>query len=206
MENHIAHKASFGKRKIYLIKTKFQMVFILKFCAIVVIGTTIMGSIIYYFTSKNLGESLYRAHQTITSTKEIIFPIVVYTSLVYMLLIGLTAFFITLVMSHKIAGPLYRLEKNVQEVGNGNLTLKTSLRSKDQIVKLAISFNKMVEDLNIRIGDIKRMVNDISSISQKFDSSIKDKNIVEEEIVPLFLELSQKTQDLQQSLSQLKTD
>ncbi len=53
---------------------------------------------------------------------------------------------------HKIAGPIYRLTKSVQEVKAGDYTARFMLRSRDLTQDLASGFRDMMEGLRKKVG------------------------------------------------------
>jgi len=57
-------------------------------------------------------------------------------------------FILGLLFSHKIAGPVYRIEKTLQDISKGNLGLKIRLREGDELVDLAYIINNLVENFN----------------------------------------------------------
>lgn len=60
-------------------------------------------------------------------------------------------FVIALLFSHRIAGPMYRLRKSMEQVGTGDLSLLIRLRSGDELHELKDSFNDMVSSLRDKI-------------------------------------------------------
>ena len=65
-----------------------------------------------------------------------------------LLLISPLVFILGLLFSHKIAGPVYRIEKTLGEIMKGNLGLKIRLREGDEFVDLADMINNLTEGLN----------------------------------------------------------
>jgi len=53
-----------------------------------------------------------------------------------------------LFISRSISNPLYILQKKIEMIGKGNLDIRAEVKSNDEIGKLAVSFNKMAEDLS----------------------------------------------------------
>ena len=72
-------------------------------------------------------------------------------------------------LSHRIAGPLYRIEKSAEEIGSGNLALKIRLRSTDEITKMADRLNEMTEKLRKSLLEIKLQSDDLG---EKIDNLI----------------------------------
>jgi methyl-accepting chemotaxis protein len=60
---------------------------------------------------------------------------------------------VSLVVSNRIAGPVYRFEKSAEEVALGNLTYRAFLRKGDEWQGFRESFNGMVEALNQKVSE-----------------------------------------------------
>jgi methyl-accepting chemotaxis protein len=76
------------------------------------------------------------------------------TVAIELLVVSLFTILMTLFISHKIAGPLYRLKENLKALGNGHL--KTMhLRQGDQLQEIAVSYNDTIGKLNAKIKAIK---------------------------------------------------
>jgi nitrogen fixation/metabolism regulation signal transduction histidine kinase len=50
-------------------------------------------------------------------------------------------------LSHRIAGPAYRIERTLREIGKGNLDIHIKLRKYDELVGIANAINDMTSDL-----------------------------------------------------------
>jgi methyl-accepting chemotaxis protein len=59
---------------------------------------------------------------------------------------------VSLVISHRIAGPVYRFERSAEDVAKGDLTSKIFLREGDELGDLREGFNTMVESLNQKVS------------------------------------------------------
>lgn len=158
------------KRKHIFIEKKFQIKFISIFIVILILGSFVSGALLYFLSNQELGRSFYSAHSRIKNLWEILLPAVLTTSFTTVIMISLLAVFVVLFLSHKIAGPLYRFEKSLEEVGKGNLSLYTKLRDDDEIKPVAKTFNQMTTDLNQKISKIKEETGDTLKLVKKLDS------------------------------------
>lgn len=59
--------------------------------------------------------------------------------------------------SHRIAGPLFNLERNMQAIENGDLSFNMDIRSDDQFHELSDQMNNTVESLRTRIQRIQSL-------------------------------------------------
>lgn len=143
------------KRRHYFIKKEFQFKFILKFCFIILAGAIISTGLLLFFSQGTLTSSFHQSRLVIENTFSAILPAVIYTNLITLGLISLASIVVTLFVSHKMAGPLFRFEKELKEIGEGDLTKSIKLRKKDQMTDIAESLDKMTVSLHGKVVDIQ---------------------------------------------------
>ncbi|MBI4358764.1 MAG: methyl-accepting chemotaxis protein [Candidatus Omnitrophica bacterium] len=61
-------------------------------------------------------------------------------------------------LTHKIAGPIFKLGQYFRALGKGDLTVRIKFRKFDEIHYVADQFNEMTEALDARVGKIKRIL------------------------------------------------
>lgn len=64
----------------------------------------------------------------------------------------------TIFLSHRIAGPLYRFQKILEEMGRGNFSVRCHSRKFDEARSLSNAFNHVLEFLDGTISRIKKIV------------------------------------------------
>lgn len=152
-----------NRRRNYFIKKKFQANFIIRFCLLVIFGALMSGVIVYLASTSTVTTTFDNSRLTMKSTADFILPAVLLSSAVVIVVIGLAAIGVTLFTSHKIAGPLYRMEKDVEEVAAGNLKKRFQLRTTDELKILAKDLDDMTQTFRADIGEIKRLASEIES-------------------------------------------
>lgn len=77
-------------------------------------------------------------------------------------------------LSHKIAGPFYRLRKSFEEIENGNLKVRIHFRKFDEGKQVATEFNKMATSLDKSVQRLKRIAyeNGERDLKSKLDSEL----------------------------------
>lgn len=65
------------------------------------------------------------------------------------------AAFFSIFLTHRLAGPLYRLEKCAKEMAQGNLSLRIRLRKRDELQDLARLLDEAVVNLDQAMGEIR---------------------------------------------------
>lgn len=164
-----------NKRKNYFIDKDFQSRFILKFCLLVVLAAIITTGILYLVGKKSTTVAIVDSRVLVRSTADFLLPILIQTVLVVMVILGLATIIVTLLFSHKIAGPLYRFRKAIAEVRLGNLASNFHLRNYDQLKDLSEEVNVMIDKTREQIDLIK---SDVAKLKAK-KSSISEQDIEE---------------------------
>ena len=160
----------------YFVKREFQSGFIFKFCLLVLIGTLLSTSLLLLFSQDTLTSSFHQSRLQIENTSLAILPAVIYTNLITLGLICLATIITTLFISHRLAGPLFRFEKELKEIGNGDLTTVITLRKRDQIKILADDLNQMSGNLHEKVSGIR---NKILALSEQVSKQKHSKELFE---------------------------
>jgi methyl-accepting chemotaxis protein len=116
-----------------------------------------------------LTSSFEQSRLVIKNTAVAIIPSVFLSNLIALALITLATIIVTLLVSNKLAGPLFRFQKELKEIGEGNLTQVIKLRKNDQITAMADSLNQMRTDLQNKILTIKKEVEQIIESASEQD-------------------------------------
>ncbi len=135
------------RRRIHIVKMKFQRDFILKFCAIIIISALIIAGIIYVLSLSSTTAAFENSRLVLKSTADFMLPLLILSSLIAIIAMGTLTIIFTLLISHRIAGPLYRLEKDIDAVKNGNLNIEIRVRKDDEFQDLAKSLNQMIKSI-----------------------------------------------------------
>ena len=162
------------KRKIIYIHKAFQRSFILKFC-LIALCAIVLASLILYLLSKDSMTATYRYHHlALQRTGEAIMPALIVTNVIILVGLLIATIIVTLYVSHKIGGPLYRLNNSLESIGKGDLTLKIRLRHHDQLMDFASSINQMTMSLKDRVQQIQKEVTALKDKIQKGESSAEE--------------------------------
>ena len=161
------------RRRNYYIKKKFQRRFILKFLILMIAGVLISGVTIYFMSRGALTTTFDNSRLAIRSTADYILPSVLLSGIAAMIIIGSAAIIMTLFASHKIAGPLYRIGKDIDELASGNLNVRFVLRGGDEIKELAGKLDEMAVSLRSKTAAIKNAFIILESSSKDAAPEIK---------------------------------
>ncbi|MBW1829313.1 MAG: methyl-accepting chemotaxis protein [Deltaproteobacteria bacterium] len=167
----MSHGKSPYTRSHYFIKKDFQTKFILKFCLLLLAGVIVSTGLLFIFSRDTLTSSFQDSKLVIENTAMAILPNVLYAGLITLALLAIATIIVTLFISHRIAGPMFRFEKELKEIGKGDLTKKVSLRKKDQAQELADCINDMTASLRGKVIPIRTGLEHILKSARKQNAS-----------------------------------
>jgi methyl-accepting chemotaxis protein len=155
------------RRRQYFIQKDYQFKFILKFCLIVLAGSILSTAILFFFAQGTLTSSFEHSRLVIRNTATAIMPAVILTNVITLIVIAFATIVAVLLISHKIAGPMFRFEKDFTDIGQGDLTKKVRLREKDQFANLSDSLNIMTATLHEKVVSTEAEVKQLIELASK---------------------------------------
>lgn len=168
-----------NQRKNYFIDKNFQAKFIMKFCVIVILASLLIGGLLLFVASNSTTVAIENTKVTVKTTADFIFPFLIQTLIIVTAFSAISVVFLTLFVSHKIAGPLYRLKKEIEKVSEGNLAANFQIRTNDQLKNLSTSLTTMAGYLKDKIASLKKEIELLNKAIEKFPAENK-KNIEDE--------------------------
>ena len=128
------------KRRTIFIKKKLQ----LRYMALIILSVLSGLLIMAYELTFTLHE-VFDKYPVLLQPLYDHFPSLAY-SFVYKLLIYIVfVVLISAILSHKMAGPVYRFEQTCKAVAKGDFSQRVHLRKGDQLTELQDEFNKMMD-------------------------------------------------------------
>lgn len=160
------------RRRHYFIDKKFQTSFTIDFLLLII--ATISVTLLFLFYSHDTVTVGYTGSEVkLLTTIDFFLPTLLLSALAVIIVSGVVGIIVLILISHRIAGPLFRFERSLDELCNGDLTRRYKLREKDQFKELADGVNKLAEVTNVKIGSIKtqtaeiiRLISEVQRISE----------------------------------------
>lgn len=131
------------------------MNFLYKFILLIVLESILIIGLFRYISANTLTTGYLNSVLRIERTSDFFFVPFILMALIVVLGIGLAGMFAFILLSHRIAGPLYRFERALEQLREGDLTTTVHLRSGDQLPELQNALNSFIETLARRISIIK---------------------------------------------------
>jgi len=133
------------KRTQYLVSGRFQGKFVGLILLLTFLTAALCSYVVYYTSMISFGEKLANIYPQgrLVSVINIINMRIVITMLLVTPLVALIGIY----LSHKIAGPIFRMERFMSDMASGNLTGKLVLREGDELLTLADGINRLTESM-----------------------------------------------------------
>lgn len=150
------------RRKKYIIAGRFQLRYVLYILVFLYLGAAIAGYTVYYSTWTTLGESLanvYPQGRLVYILKQANAAL-----LLRLFLISPLFILIGIILSHRIAGPVYRMGKYMESLMLGDYSRGLTLRKNDEFKPLAYKMTHLCYKLREDEETRKKMGGEILHI------------------------------------------
>jgi len=155
-------------RRTYFIEPRFQTMFIIKFCLIVLFTSIVLSGIVLVLSDSSTTVTIENARVQVRNTVDFILPLVVQAFWIAAVFSAVSVGLLTLLTSHRISGPLYRLKQDAYRIANGDLSAGFKIRSNDQIQEFADSLAQMAASMRVRLTAMR---DDVSELKKRLDRS-----------------------------------
>lgn len=151
MEKEILHK-----RRRYIVKRGLQFRYIGLIFSLAILASLVTGYTVFYTCWSSFGEKLANVYP-----QGRLLPIFRTVNLLLirnLILVSPIILVTGLIFSHRIAGPLFRIERLLGDIGRGRLDIDIKLRKNDELVEVAEKINSMTANLRKVFNDNKIIV------------------------------------------------
>jgi len=154
-------KKVFNKRKKLNLKVKqdFQIWLLTRILGTVLLTIGMSSILIYLYAQGQIAADFLN----VKKLSEILLPFLLVSSLTSIVAGMLLALF----LPQKIAGPIFRIEQDLQKVREGDLTKKVTLRYHDIMKELA-------ERVNVTVADIRYLLRDTKEVQANLEVKLSD--------------------------------
>ncbi len=136
-------------RKRYFLARGFQLRYAGIILLVAFVTAVLSGFTVFRTTSDILGDKLAQVYPQ--GLFAAIFNKVAVALMKNMSVLAVLIFISAIFISHRIAGPIYRIKSVIRAIGEGKLDTRVYLRKTDELHDLADELNKMQEDLKSRL-------------------------------------------------------
>lgn len=183
----------------YIIKGKLQLKYITVTLIIMLLASIITGVTIYQTGWPLMEERLEKVYPQYKLTpimktirEKLILNLILMTPVIIIL---------SIFLSHKIAGPIYRLETDIEELSKGNLRKRVRLRKGDELKTIADQINNLASTIDRTIGESKFTAKEISVGL----SDLKGNTSPDDKLKPTVDKIQKNISELNEILAKFKT-
>jgi methyl-accepting chemotaxis protein len=139
---------------------------LLKIWTILFVASLFAGLVFYFYGNVNVGNSYRLFHVKAKNFLDFLLPVLVSGFVGSLVLGGLIALF----FPHAFAGPLHRIERELVDIGAGNLDKVITLRKGSEVHELADAINDMAANLRVKMQNIKQVCEEINAGVEEFSA------------------------------------
>lgn len=194
------------KRRNFFIKKDFQGKFILRFFLTIFVGAVIFTAILSIFSAHTITITYEDSYLRLDKTPKALFKEIIRSYGVYIFLLGIIISSLSLFLSHRIAGPLFRFERSVEEITKGNLSFRISLRRRDEAKELAHMINEMIETLSCQIRDVGLQVDAVHNQLIVLSKGLEGEKLNTTELKENIMDTINSIENIKKSLSFFRTE
>ena len=163
MEKKLTYK---DRKKLNLaVKREFQRWMLKQVLLAVVVSSVVAAIILYFYARQEVVGSFFDAHIKIRRVSDLLLPVVCAGSAAS-LVVGVL---LSLFLPQKIAGPIYRIEQGLKQIGTGDLTTHIKLRDDDTLKDLAENVNQATALLREQVQGVKAGCEELEQAMQNGD-------------------------------------
>mgnify|MGYP001606111574 FL=1 len=177
------------KRRNYFINKEFQGRYIFNYFLLVTIGSLVFIGVFSFFSSNTLSIVYDNYHLQLGVTPGILFKKILSTQWLFIVFGGGIVVVITLFLTHRVAGPFYRFEKSLDDMNDGDLSGRITLRQKDEGKALAQKINAFNYVLGDRLAFIENVNTNIAMSAQQLKKVLKESEMDEDKYMPMLNEI-----------------
>ena len=188
------------KRKKYFINRELQGKFIFNYFILLTLGSLLFVGIFSFFSSNTLSISYENYHLHLGTTPGILFKKILSTQWLFIVVGGILVCFITLRLTHRVAGPFYRFEKALDEMIGGDISRTVALREKDEGKELAEKINQFNSRLSENLFFIEELNSKIAIAALQLEGELDEEE--RKKVAPLLETLRESQKNIEVTVNE----
>jgi sensor histidine kinase YesM len=174
------------KRSIFLINPRFQVRFSLIVCSLVYIS-----SLVFPFVILELFNTVAKLHPQAAGALQAARGELIFYLVAYQLIFAVIVFILCIFLTHKIAGPIYKLMNYLRNIAGGAAPTRLSFRNGDHFHELAQEVNNVFDVLADEKAEDYAYLAEIQSYLRNLALALPDDKR------PVLEEINQRLKDIQ---------
>lgn len=136
-----------------------------------ILGGVIFSLIFSMLSADTLTIAYKNYDLTIGKTPLILLREILGTNWIFVFTAGLIVVVVSMFLTHRFAGPMFRFEKSVEEMLRGNFDFRIHLRKKDEGKELAEMMNRFIDMFSSSVQEMRHLSDEIGARLAEADRS-----------------------------------
>jgi HAMP domain-containing protein len=149
------------------VRLRFQLHWILQFSAVSLLGSAVMLGFLKRAFTTDLGSDFTAAFFILKHYRELLLPILGFSVLFYMVVASVLAGVVVLLLSHRLAGPLFRLERFAEHLARGDLSFSLRPGKGEELRNLTATAERLQGRL---VGELAALNEHLGRIDEAWES------------------------------------
>lgn len=196
LEEKMKHQIPY-KRRNYFINKEFQGRYIFNYFLLAIIGSILFIAVFSFFSSNTLSIVYDNYHLQLGVTPGILLQKILSTQWLVIVLGGGAVILVTLLLTHRIAGPFYRFENSLDQMIEGDISEKIVLRKKDEGKELAQKINAFNYILSDKLAIMENFNAAIAVSSLQLKKRIEESGMDADQFLPYLNQILDSQKNIQ---------
>ena len=185
-------------------KRGFHLFFSRRLALYLFLGLVLSNLTFFLLAGRPLGDSYSNAFHLLRDIDETLLTTILSITGYILILIIPLIFFSSVLMSHRVSGPVFRFERSAEALANGDLTVRVRLRSKDEMKETAARMDGTIDQFRIKITGLKKKARQINDdIDLLLDFSAQG-SLSDNELAKLKEKIIKENNELRSDISHFK--
>lgn len=146
------------RRRNFFIKKELQGKYIFSVFILVLAGVVLFTAVFGLLSADTLTVTYKGSNLQVGRTPVVLLKEIVKTSWIFIVAGGFLVVIAAMFLTHRVAGPLFRFEKTLEEMKKGNFNSEIRLRSKDEAKEVAGMFNEFNTTISLQLKEVRDLV------------------------------------------------
>jgi hypothetical protein len=158
----------------FLVNKPYQFRFIAEIMLVVILATTLSAGATYILMKGEMESEFYSSERKLENIGEALPRILAVSSFVTLFAMALVGGFITLRETHRVIGPVEKMERKFREMTEGDYSYMVGFRKVDVLKGLDVSINTHLNNLSDFFTNFDKIVREITPLLTEIEKSEGD--------------------------------
>lgn len=149
-----------------------HIVFTRKILLFLFLGLVASNAVLFYVVDRSLGESYYNALYILQYTRDTAWKDALAIDSVLLVLVVIIVWLASLLMSHRISGPVYRFRMSADSFSSGHLNFSMRLREKDEMKDVASAMDNAISAHRQRLSELREISQGMSESAMALEDEL----------------------------------